>query len=281
MEFTYDGMVRYGFGFANPNHAAALICAILPFLWILIFSKGWKRWTGAGLSIIMLACLALTYSRAGIVVLIIEAGLFLLFYGRRYWKFFAMLLALFVVLVIAAKGMGRLSFDSAMSNRIDIWLGGISLFAKNPFGVGLGNSGEIVSAYMLPDGVACRTLVNSHLTLVCELGFVVGILWAIILVYLFFNNIPRKDTSAFRFASFASFAGLLMSAWMSTVFDWEVLFYPSKFPNMTLLNVLMEWLTFLLFLLITSYLFCRNFSKRTSYGSQAEGIMISNRNFKR
>ena len=37
MEFTYDGMVRYGFGFYNPNHAAALICAIMPFLW------GWKR----------------------------------------------------------------------------------------------------------------------------------------------------------------------------------------------------------------------------------------------
>ena len=33
MEFTCDGMVRMGYGFYNPNHAAALICALLPFLW--------------------------------------------------------------------------------------------------------------------------------------------------------------------------------------------------------------------------------------------------------
>ena len=30
MEFTFDGIVRQGFGFYNPNHAAALICAISP-----------------------------------------------------------------------------------------------------------------------------------------------------------------------------------------------------------------------------------------------------------
>ena len=33
MEFTYDGFVRWGFGFHNPNHAAAAICALLPFVW--------------------------------------------------------------------------------------------------------------------------------------------------------------------------------------------------------------------------------------------------------
>ena len=39
MEFTYDGIVRQGFGFYNPNHAAALICALLPFCW-----AGLLRW---------------------------------------------------------------------------------------------------------------------------------------------------------------------------------------------------------------------------------------------
>ena len=33
MEFTYEGLVRWGFGFHNPNHAAAAICAVLPFVW--------------------------------------------------------------------------------------------------------------------------------------------------------------------------------------------------------------------------------------------------------
>ena len=39
MEFTFDGIVRQGFGFYNPNHAAALICALLPFCW-----AGLLRW---------------------------------------------------------------------------------------------------------------------------------------------------------------------------------------------------------------------------------------------
>ncbi len=38
MEFTYDGMVRWRFGFYNPNHAAALFAALLPFLW-----AAWER----------------------------------------------------------------------------------------------------------------------------------------------------------------------------------------------------------------------------------------------
>jgi hypothetical protein len=32
MEFTYQGIVRQGFGFYNPNHAAALICAVMPLI---------------------------------------------------------------------------------------------------------------------------------------------------------------------------------------------------------------------------------------------------------
>ena len=42
MEFTFDGIVRQGFGFYNPNHAAALICALFPFLW------GWKKYAWIG-----------------------------------------------------------------------------------------------------------------------------------------------------------------------------------------------------------------------------------------
>ena len=31
MEFTVNGFVRHAFGFANPNRAAAAICAAFPF----------------------------------------------------------------------------------------------------------------------------------------------------------------------------------------------------------------------------------------------------------
>ena len=34
MEFVVGDVVRQGFGFANPNHAAAAICALFPFCWV-------------------------------------------------------------------------------------------------------------------------------------------------------------------------------------------------------------------------------------------------------
>ena len=43
MDFVVGDVVRQGFGFANPNHAAAAICAAFPFCW------GWRgvwRWPG-------------------------------------------------------------------------------------------------------------------------------------------------------------------------------------------------------------------------------------------
>lgn len=33
MDFVVGDVVRQGFGFANPNHAAAAICAMFPFCW--------------------------------------------------------------------------------------------------------------------------------------------------------------------------------------------------------------------------------------------------------
>ena len=33
VEFVAGDLVRQGFGFANPNHAAAAICAAFPFCW--------------------------------------------------------------------------------------------------------------------------------------------------------------------------------------------------------------------------------------------------------
>ena len=33
MDFVVGDIVRQGFGFANPNHAAAAICAAFPFCW--------------------------------------------------------------------------------------------------------------------------------------------------------------------------------------------------------------------------------------------------------
>ena len=33
MQFLVGDIPRFAFGFANPNHAAAAVCALAPFLW--------------------------------------------------------------------------------------------------------------------------------------------------------------------------------------------------------------------------------------------------------
>lgn len=78
MEFTFNGIVRHSFGFYNPNHAAALICAIFPFLW-----TAWLKWkilpvriVVAITSIFLLSALVFTFSRTGILVFCTEAILF-------------------------------------------------------------------------------------------------------------------------------------------------------------------------------------------------------------
>ena len=59
-------MNRFLFGFYNPNHVAALACAIVPLCW------GWMRymWLGRVLFVLLCVMLALTQSRTGLTVLV-------------------------------------------------------------------------------------------------------------------------------------------------------------------------------------------------------------------
>ena len=196
MDFVVGDVVRQGFGFANPNHAAAAICAAFPFCW------GWRgvwRWAGRLVGVALCVMLAMTYSRTGALVLVCEIVALLLgrktlsagMIGRvetcrtsarstRSTRLNIMqgrggLATAVVVVAIAAWWMWpRLALDGAILNRPKIWLAGLQLFAANPMGVGFGNSGAIASAFMLPDGITVRTLVNSHLTLLAGMGALVG-----------------------------------------------------------------------------------------------------------
>lgn len=253
MEFTYEGLVRYGFGFYNPNHAAALICAMLPFVWLLFLQpQFWKKLFGFLLSATLVCALAMTYSRAGIVVLALESVVFLAGTRLKSWKPFAVL---GVVVVGAAVVLGvseRFALDASASNRLQIWQAGFSIFAANPFGVGLGNSGKIATAFLLPDGINCRTLVNSHLTLLCEYGISIGALWLTFSVYAVLGVL--NTPSRLKIAAVIAFCGLAVSAVFASVFDFEVLFYPQRFGHFTTLNVLMQWVNFVAFLALGAYL---------------------------
>ena len=76
MDFVVGDVVRQGFGFANPNHAAAAICAAFPFCWgwggaagvrALPRRRGW-RWAGRLVGVALCVMLAVTCSRTGTLV---------------------------------------------------------------------------------------------------------------------------------------------------------------------------------------------------------------------
>lgn len=275
MEFTYDGLVRYGFGFYNPNHAAALICAILPFVWLLFLGSGLRRKAAAvALSAALIFALAMTYSRAGILALAIEAAAFLIFTKFKYWKIF---LAIGIFAIAAAFSLGvleRFSYDASASNRLEIWKAGLSLFAANPLGVGAGNSGQIASAFLLPENIECRTLVNAHLTLLCELGILIALPW-IAFIACALMGISQKS-SPLGFAAYIAFCGMLISSTLATTFDFDVLFYPQKYEHFTTLNIAMQWLNLAAFCALGAFLCSENFStRRATFSAGLAAVLLA------
>jgi hypothetical protein len=143
---------------------------VLPFLW------GWRHYAVIGwlLSALLLVPLSLTYSRTGFAVASLEVAAWAVLSDRR--KAAVAFLALGAVAAVVSGAAMRFTPDAAAMNRLSIWWAGLKLSAMNPFGVGVGNSGLWVSSFML-DGIECRTLVNSHLTLLSEMGWIAGAAW--------------------------------------------------------------------------------------------------------
>ena len=242
MEFTYDGMVRLGYGFYNPNHAAALICALLPFLWEWCFRTEQKliRIAPILLTLLLTAALIFTFSRTGIAVMILEALLYGALKRKINWKWIGTFAVVTLILVFLSGVWMRFRLDGAVMNRPKIWLAGLQLFAANPLGVGGGNSGKLATAFLLPDGIQCRTLVNSHLTFLVEYGIVFGFIWFAILLYALSRGIRKT-------AFFCSLVGLAVSALSASVFDPGVLFDFQSYGDLPLLNFILSWGIFLLY----------------------------------
>ena len=271
MDFVVGDLVRQGFGFANPNHAAAAICALFPFCW------GWRggwRWAGRIAGVALCAMLAMTYSRTGMLVLVCEIVALLLDHktlssgmiGRvervetcrtstcSTWlnkmQGRGGLATAVVAVAIAAWWMWpRLALDGAILNRPKIWLAGFRLFAANPLGVGFGKSGEIATVFMLPDAITVRTLVNSHLTLLAEMGVFVGGAWlAFIALALCVGRAMRR--------TWVAFAGLAVSAFSASVFDWHVLFDFKEMGGYGTVNFVLAWGMFVAFVVMGVVCIC-------------------------
>ena len=152
-----------------------------------------------------------------------------------------------ILLILLIGGIfGRFAIDKAVTNRPEIWLAGLKLYAANPLGVGLSNSGMIVSNFML-ENIQCRTLVNSHLTLLVEFGIFAGFFWFSFIFYALFTGVKKPRT-------WCAVAGLAISAISASIFDWDLLSDFQNFGELPLLNFVLSWLMLLLFLALTLYL---------------------------
>ena len=141
----------------------------------------------------------------------------------------------------------RLTIDNSILNRPRIWLAGLQLFAANPSGVGLGNSGAVASAFLLPDIPEIRTMISAHITLLTEFGWLVGFAWFAFISHAFLGlrQSPRIGIA---------FAGLVISGCSSTIFDWPVLFDIADFGGLGVTNWILSWAMFLLFVVFGFYL---------------------------
>lgn len=263
MEFTYEGMVRQGFGFYNPNHAAALFCALFPFFFAACLGIARTRFSGVlrllagGVSVALVVMTALTFSRTGMVVLLAEAA-YLIFRRMRCtaWKIAQPVLAGMVLLFLVTGALGRFKPDRALANRPLIWKAGAELVAANPWqGIGLGHSGQLASAFLLPDRITCRTLVNSHLTVLAEQGVGIGMLWFIFIAVALASGRQRPVV-------WTAFCGLVVSSTLASVFDWDALLHPRTEAGIPGSDRLLGGFQLLLFLVLGGMLWASGFSWR-------------------
>lgn len=234
---------RLSFGFQNPNHTAAMLCAWLPLCW------HWGRgaWLGKIPVGVLFVMLLLTQSRTGLLVAGAEAvawwwisRLGAAVSSRPPYRHWMPWIALALAGMVLWWMWPRLALDDSILNRPRIWLAGAQLFAANPDGVGLGNSGAVASAFLLDGIPEIRTMINAHITLMAEFGWIVGWVWFafIGLALCGVRESPRVGIA---------FAGLVLSGCSSTIFDWAVLFDFAEQGGLGMMNWVLSWAMFVLF----------------------------------
>ena len=283
MEFTYQGLVRYAYGFTNPNHAAALITILLPFLWFLrcYFRKILYEFIVLFFECLLYVALVFTYSRTGFFAAIISA---ITFWGGKYFfidkitidyiklksflskRVLGIICLLFTIAVIAIsfKAADRYfswiaSPEKSVTNRFLIWQGAAQIIADNPQGVGAERSGFIFSNLYCPpeDDIICRTMINSFLTFAVEQGLWLSLLLLSFLFTAVFLGLSSfvdvrevKKRRIFILALFtAVFAGSL-SGLMSTCFDLNIANELSNLSQSTELNIYMQAILLIIWCLL-------------------------------
>lgn len=233
MDAYFQGVWRMDWGFGNPNKTAALIAMLMVAVWGLAWFRRWGFWAALALFTALGVGLIRTMSRGGVLALC--AGLTVLVWNLpRPWsrrRVGAVILAVWVMVGAAVFweaharfGQGFVETDRSIANRIELWKVAPRMMRDAPGGWGWGNAGRAYMQWYQPaDRVEeYRTLVNSHLTWLVELGWplrfivLLGDLTVLVLCWPRFgawaSAIPLGVWVAFGVA--AAFSSIAESPWL-------------------------------------------------------------------
>jgi hypothetical protein len=187
--FYYNTFWRMDWGFGNPNKTAALVAMLMVTLWIIAYVRKEGFWFCLVAFAVLGMCLTDTFSRGGIVALL--CGVFPLVYTLKHpWPLSRIIGVLIVGCVIIALMLylglekrfegGIVTKDDSVGHRFEIWKAASQMIVDAPYGWGIGKSGEAYSQWYQPvdRSEKYRTLVNSHLTFLVEVG------WPLRLIYI-------------------------------------------------------------------------------------------------
>ena len=180
-----DGRLRI-LGYKNPNKGGCLMAEIvLVALALLLFARRWWMKVIGGVSAAAaFFILVLTQSRSAFVAFVLGAAILVAFRARTLFTWRRFFVAAGVVCVVAAvlvfAGVGT-RFTTGLVNtsddsdalRVKIAKAAPAMMVDAPHGWGFGNSGmAYANWYQASDEFrVMRTLVNSHLTWLVELGW--------------------------------------------------------------------------------------------------------------
>jgi hypothetical protein len=232
-DFFYNGVWRMDWGLGNPNKTAALIATLMVGVWTLSYIQRWGYWlalvlfTGLGIGLIH------TFSRGGLIAFFFGIAPIIYFADRPWPRAKVIGITASVCVIVCATifldaqdryVQGLVREDRSIINRLEIWKAAPQMMVDAPDGWGIGKSGQAyIEWYQPPDrSEKYRTLVNSHLTWLVEVGWPLRFLyvfaWVSILLLCWPNgslralSIPMGIWIAFAIA--AIFSSVAESPWL-------------------------------------------------------------------
>ncbi len=189
--------------FLYPNTLATFLMMVLPFA---VFSAVFcdrennvKRVIFSALSLLILFAFVLTFSKGGMLVLILSWLLFLLFKVPKSRRTIAAIAFIFLVAFVifyvyndkyVAEKVQPLK--DSLEVRVEYWRAGLEMLKERPLtGFGLGSFGRVYAKYKLFNAEETQMAHNNFLQIWAELGIAGFLLFLSVFVF-FFKQMNRK-----------------------------------------------------------------------------------------